>query len=374
MTDDELEQMFRMGLGRRAHDDGATPGDHDWLGAARRGARRHRRIQVAVGVAVVALVATPAAVLASTRGPGTEAVAPTTNPRHPADWRVESYGGVDLWVPPTWGWGSVSMTRHGLVGTCGRLSFESAGGRTSADPHGRPYVARPDPAVNHCATRLAGQPAHVWFDSPLTVGSDGDQVTVRVAGVVPFNVTVADSNSVERRRILNSISSALTDANGCPTQVNAALSDPGRVDARRVTSLSVCLYFARQGSTESGRPLDDPVDRLYYSTRVTARAQAAVTAIERIKRRPPANDDGELCTAARGLATVWLVAHTTSPDGVDEAHIFVVSADVCPGGLPAYYAPGTDTWRVVNAASIRLWAVAGVPLYIRGGPADFNLP
>ncbi len=173
MSDDRLEEAFRASLRERAGDVTADGGIAE---VARAGARRRQRIKVAVaGAAAVAVIA-PVGVLAALNrdgGPSVTVADPAPSSGHrrrsryrgragpterhacdghgrevPANWRVESYDGVQLRVPPDWGWGGVPRPAGfgGGFSMCGDGAFAYPG------PHGEtlfkesvdmPYVGRP---------------------------------------------------------------------------------------------------------------------------------------------------------------------------------------------------------------------------------------
>lgn len=61
----------------------------------------------------------------------------------PADWRAESYAGVQVWVPPTWGWGGAPYApdwNAGEVVDCsgGRAFTVPAARHTKTCPRARP--------------------------------------------------------------------------------------------------------------------------------------------------------------------------------------------------------------------------------------------
>ncbi len=120
MNDDELEQLMRTGLHRKANE----VADHGrYAELARQGAHHRRHTRVGLVAAVAAAVLVGGVALADLRGDepqATQSAGPTpsgetsqtgggSTPTVPADWRVESYGGVQLYVPPEWGWGGVPI-------------------------------------------------------------------------------------------------------------------------------------------------------------------------------------------------------------------------------------------------------------------------
>jgi hypothetical protein len=327
MNDDELEAMFRASLTNHASE--AVPAA-DPVASAYAGARRRRRRLIGgiAGAAATVLIA-PAAVLAVTLGQGGSNVA---DPGVPGGWRVESYNGIELRVPPTWGWGASPATP----------------GPNHCLPV-KPYVGRPmGLGEDDC---LSGHiPSHVWFDSPEPVGSQPGETTVHVKGLTEFNITVADSSASDRQRILDSIHRVTTDANGCSARPGAPSSNESVIRDEHLIFTSVCMYFARGLS----RPRF-----LYYSTRVGASASTqAVKLIEASRWPRNLGDPACLTIVSRGFSMLTLVVH-----GADPMFTYWVNPVQC-GGHVGY--DGPDGFFPMRKASARLWAVDGIPVYAVG--------
>ena len=300
----------------------------DPLATAPAGVRRRRRLAAAIAGATAIIVLAPMAVVAmALGGRGPEVAADATSD----GWRTESYNGVELSVPSTWGWG---WTAFGCQ--------PKAGG----------YVARPFPGTFSCADGRSSDASHVWFDSHAPVGSGEGQTTVRVRGTSEFTITVADPDPAKMKRIVDSIHPVATDSNGCPeTPANIAWNSQD-ADPPNVTWASVCVYYAPD---PTHLPALDAT-YLYYSTRVDRAVPELVRQINTAGTGPSV-EPSDLCTSA-APAVVDLSVH--SPDASTTYRLLPV---VCPGqgiGYNAY--PG---FHVLTKESVALWAVDGVPAYAR---------
>lgn len=337
MTDDELEAMFRDSLAGIAGE--ALP-VADPVTKAHAGARRRRRVMVGLAAAAAVVVLAPAAVVAVTLNHGLT----TTTVPPPSGWRVESYNGIELKVPPTWGWGGIPS-----VGCPGATSTH-------------PYVGRPMQTAGGGRTCIATRAdKHVWLDSPLPVGSSSARVTVLVHALTSFRITVADTDAEELQQILASIHSVTTDSNGCPTTAHGGPPGQAVGQPAPVLSLSVCLYLGPASHPNPGF--------LYYSTRVGRPASSrAVGLIEASHLPKHSGFDRCFDVPLEGLSRVTLVAHL---DGA--AYSYSIDPNACVGeGL---YVGGVspDVGGIgahpLTRVSVRLWAIDGVPEYAAGGSA-----
>ena len=173
----------------------------------------------------------------------------------PSGWRYESYDGVQLRVPPSWGWGGAPIRgtfNDGRLGSCGTSQAVARPGSTSGYvPATTPFVGRPAVLSNLCMSWgsdgvMPGVDA-VWFDSPLPIGAR--QVGTRTAETRyawDQHVTVFSADPALRREILASVERVDVDANGCPTR---AVQEPS-AGAGDLTpsSLSVCVYSQDTGT------------------------------------------------------------------------------------------------------------------------------
>jgi hypothetical protein len=205
--------------------------------------RRRRRIHASIAAVVVLAVGIPLAV-ATTIGDG-NGTAPTAREAHPT-WRWESYRGVQVQVPPDWGYGVLGQA------WC------------AATPDGKPRLVRAG-AVGRPGAMYAIKCPSVYpplglrenwltFDRTDRVGVrrfDGGWVeeTRRVNGVL---VTVFTNDDALRAAVLASAEPiAGTDRHGCATD-HSVTADPdgyrpdsatgGLPPAGAVESISVCRY------------------------------------------------------------------------------------------------------------------------------------
>jgi hypothetical protein len=380
MNDEDLEQMVRTGLRSKAGEVEVGTGYAD---QARTGAsaRRHTRVGIVAAATAAVIVASVAVADRVGQNPDPTPIAgPTTTDASPdrtgetsavpGDWRVESYGGVQLRVPPDWGWGGVPMKDPApgpRLMTCGEgaFAFPGDGGQTRfVDDVDMPYVGRADYYMTDVCTSGGveqGDPTAppvakhpwVWLGSPLAVGTvelpnDFVQETVEVNGV---RVTVGDDDPAELATILGSIEGVDVDDNGCDAKLRTASqlrpqevsSDPFR-DLGRVESVSVCAY----------RFIDDETVRLGYSSRVEGqRAQQVVDEIA----ATPAVIVGCVKERLPSLDTVIMRFVTA-----DMAFDVLTTFDGCPLG----YDTGVGV-RAFSSANVEPWVVDGVGLYVSGG-------
>ena len=353
-TDEELEEPFRRRLAEHAEE---VIDEGGWAAVvvAEAGRRRRRRAKVVASCIAVALV--PAAVVVALSRGGTEQPG-----AHPGGWRAEAYNGIQLWVPPSWGWNGVPHPSANGPIQCGAGAFPETtssgdmryhvnGDATTA------YVGRPIPLGAGCQNAAAFGSTHVWFDSPLSPGSSGDQTTVRVNGAAGFTITVADADADERKTILGSIQPITTDANGCPTTAQRASWRRASFDPGSVTSVSVCLYYTHAVPPSYLLPNDDPYP--FYSTRLRSDLAAVVTSIL-------AGTGGrgtlpvDACPATGRLWGVDLIAHAG-----DRNLSSLVVPDTCPGQRLARVGSGAGA-NLLSRRAVRLWAVDGVALYTTG--------
>jgi len=245
---------------------------------------RRRRGAWLAAVAVVALVGGVAYVSHESRTPNGVISYPRVDV--PQTWRYESYAGVQLQVPDTWGWGGSPVTsafftgaRH--LGACG--SNEAA---VLSPVDGATYVS--------VLTGFVGRPAimnprcvpwgsegsyppgdAVWFDSPLAVGvKPVGSTTAETRDVGGQHVTAFSQEGELRRQILGTAERVDVDGNGCPTRpVSGPKAGPGDLQP---TSLSICVYSQDTGVATlmwSGE-LPEPEARAYAAA-VDGRANEA---------------------------------------------------------------------------------------------------
>ena len=219
----------------------------------------------------------------------------------PSDWRVESYAGVQVRVPVTWGFGGSPVRsdsfrgRH--LGGCGANEaavLSSADDATYASSV-TPFVGRPAVMTDRCvpwgSDGVLPRSEAVWFASPLAVGVEhvGSQVA-ETRAVGSQKVSVFAGSSALRRKILGTAEVVRVDGNGCPTR---AVQQPTRGPAGlEPSSMSVCVYSEDTGAPElmwSGHTTEPPA-RSYADA--VARAAPAGTCADAAPRplaraRPP---------------------------------------------------------------------------------------
>ncbi len=358
--DDRLEEAFRVSLRERAGD---VTADGDIAQVAHAGARRRQRIKVGVaGAAAVAVIAPVGILAALNRDAGSPIdVADSTltsgsSGDVPGNWRIESYDGVQLRVPPDWGWGGVPFTIGGddEFLTCGHGAFAHAGpdGETVLEVNvEQPYVGRANYGMTDlCMTGLPTptQP-YVWLGSPLEVGSEElengfTQQTVEAGGL---RVTVASDDADELAAILSTVEAIQVDANGCAAVSAPVESGDPVADVEAVDSVSVCIYRHE----ERGEDVF-----LGYSTSIEG--APAQHLLEAIKAQPVADLDCDPDPRLR-VDDVVLRFH-----GADAEADVLVRLDGCSG-----YYTGEGVRPFFTRANVELWVVDGVGLYVSG----FNL-
>jgi hypothetical protein len=212
--------------------------------------RRRRRIHASIAAIVVLVVGIPVAIVATIHdGGGTAPVAHQADPT----WRWESYRGVQVQVPPDWGYGVPGRS------WCATPPLgEPRPGRPGA-------VGRPGVASIGCSSEYppaAERENWLTFDRRNKVGERriGDgwvEETRRVNGVF---VTVFTNDDALRAAILGSAEPVVgADRHGCPSE-HPVVADPdgyrpdgaGLPTARTVESISVCRYAL---AADSASPL-----------------------------------------------------------------------------------------------------------------------
>ncbi len=295
--------------------------------------------------AVLALIATLAFVIHQTRTPAGVITYPSVKAPH--SWRYESYGGVQVQVPDTWGWGGAPV-RAGIfgdrLGACGanHAAVRSPSDRSQYLTSVTPFVGRPAVMSDLCVPwgSDGAMPTTdaVWLGSPLAVGVKPlDAVVAETRAVGTQHVTVFSADTKLRREILGTATEVGVDGNGCPTRaVQSPIAGPTGLDP---ASLSVCVY-----SQDTGVPV------LEWSGRVGAHgARAYVDAV------------GRAASATRGCTTtpsgqwVALGVHDSRRRG---ARWDVVN--LACGRIVG--AAGTESPLV--PATVRDWATTGVTAYV----------
>jgi hypothetical protein len=315
--------------------------------------RRHRRAWVAA-LAVVALLGGVAYLSHESRAP--DGVITYRHVDVPESWRHESYAGVQLQVPDTWGWGG-SPVRSSFfpgpthLGACGTTQGAALPpGHTSA--YVSPldgFVGRPAVMDRRCVTWGADGSTPtgeaVWFDSPLrlgvrTVGS----VVAETRGVGDQHVTVFSADQDLRRQILGSAEQVDVDDHGCPTRpVVRPTPGPGDLEP---TSLSVCVY-----SQDTG------IATLMWSGTVPqSRARAYADAVTAA--------GGDRALACRTPAGRWIALGLAGEGGT--------RWDVVNLGCAGIQLAGGEA-APLTAKTVESWAYAGATAYVSAPPGHGQL-
>lgn len=362
-TDEELARIMRAGLAARAAQ--APDRLSRRPGATRSGPRLW---PLAAAASVVLLLAVPLAVRwAGTgerppgQGPGV-LDSPAASPV-PADWRVESYGGIQVRVPPEWGWGGAPFTSEWSgskpLGCGATTAFVVPGSDTyeSVD-HSTPFVGRPAMMTDACeGYDLRFTTPHVdavWLDSPIETGTATYEAgmvgeTIAVGG---RRITVFSRDDSLRRRIIGTAEAfGHQDGNGCPaTGVSDAEPAPG--GAFEPTSLSVCVY----GDLEGERVL------VWSGRRSAAQARAYVDAFARA-----AAPDPHPCREPDGGQWVALGVHGAG--GGEESRWDVVrfACGRIESAGPTVAGERATATAPLEVATVEPWAGGGVLAYAWGG-------
>jgi hypothetical protein len=335
-------------------------GDVEWLeGRAGRAARtradpvvRRALLPGVVALLVVALVGGLAFAghTSRTRRGGIDEVPPPV----PPDWRYESYAGVQVQVPPTWGWGAAPVRDDRFAGHlagCGtsRAAVRPPDGRADV-PALTPFVGRPSTVTGPCVPWGDGvlpSSDAVWFASPLPVGvSDLGPVGAETRSVGGQRVTVFSHDRALRQRILSTARPVEVDGNGCPTApVVQSTRGPRRLDP---VSLSVCVYT--QGSDGAALLYSERLPQmlaLYYERSV---AQAPVARPAPCAPVPSGPWVALGLTDTRSGRTRWDVVHLD-----------------CSRLLRAARGDSGTVQTTLTAALDAAWVTGGVPAYVRVG-------
>jgi hypothetical protein len=221
-------------------------------------ARRARRTlgPWPAAAAVLGLVATVALVNQATRTPPGVIHYPAVSV--PAVWRSESYDGVQVRVPDTWGWGGAPIRSDIFAGhQLGACGANEAATRSPSDhsPYltsATPFTGRPATMTFRCypwgSDGVMPTTDALWFDSPMAVGVKPlAGVTAETRAVGTQHVTVFSGDTKLRREILGTAQEVDVDANGCPTRaVERPSADAG---PSTPSSLSVCVYSQDTGTS-----------------------------------------------------------------------------------------------------------------------------
>lgn len=271
--------------------------------------------------------------------PGTITAAPSSSlgpsaqrerhvPALPAGWRWESYGGVEVGVPGSWGWDNGSQ----------RIGQWCASPQT-AEAHQVPAVGRPGGAsLVGCAmdtpegkpnpeTLLRNTGPIVAFDRPEkpknAVVEQGDRTTVGLNGVE----VIVQTEPGLRKKIVATVHAVTIDVNGCPS-TDPVSHDPARrpapaVDVAKlagVTAIAACKYGLDHDAYGS-----DP--RLLGSLRLDGvKAAQAVKRIGSASKRGGPNAPRN-CTQDSSYGDELIVLRVFSNQGESQVYLRYSSCD-----------------------------------------------
>lgn len=359
LSDEQLEDAFREDLERHAaeaHTDIAFRGN---------GPRRSR-IVAPMAAATVAVVIVGGVVLArdSDRPADSSAdnPAPTTadNLSPTKDWRVESWGSVQVSVPAGWGWGGAPLKLGGRLTACGAAAYRSPTGKGSVNgDRSLPYVGRPIPMTDVCVSYPGSEwptptAPYVWLGAPLEPGivDLGDGWTQETEVVAGEPVTVATQDASVRQQILDSAQPARFGEATCePTLDKPPEPLYSREGLRNPTSMTVCAYMRRAGSVD-GRPI-----QLTYATRVgRVAAQQFLDALQDAH----AAEDQAACTQPANEFE-WVVLRIPGEDLMNTRYV----ADVVVHLGECAFIEGPEN-APVTSRTVSPWAVDGIGAYVVG--------
>ncbi|GAB3766553.1 hypothetical protein [Microlunatus parietis] len=346
-TDEDLEQIMRAGLAGRAGQVDTDvpirvnrPRSRGWVLPAAAAA--------AVGILIVAALVLPGA---NVPVPPSDDRTLVANPPVPSNWRLESWHGVQVSVPPDWGWGGAPTPDHGgRSGTgdlldCGTAAYRSADGNPTQDT-ARPYVGRPVMMTDACSV-IQGQnfpqpkAPYVWLGAAIEpgtrdLGGGWKQTTIEAGG---STVTVATRDDSLSEQILATVKP--NPGTDCEAEFNGPrVSD---FTVAEPSTMSVCAYRRSENA---------PGFKLQYATEVDAEASrkflAAVDAAPKLQCIDTYTDE-------------WVVLRIHGEGG--KTQIIAVDTADCVG---VHTSKGTAE---LNVATVSPWAVDGIPAYVIG-PRD----
>jgi hypothetical protein len=269
--DSDLERVLRDALRHHAGDaperlDAPVAGTLSAAAGDTGGISRRRR-WVLPAVAAMAALAVPAGLVArnvlDVGGSGETGVAAgspsaTVSPSNsastatvPDEWRVESYGGAQVRVPPTWGWGGApaqfDWNGDSVTDCAGWWAYTKPGSSTYGEHQEGSYVGRPVMMTDVCG---GGPPGHPTVDAVLlgaagmTPGTETfpDGVIRETRAVGGTTVTAYSKNAALIAQVLGTAQAVTTDANDCPVQLPKTGPTTSWTGAGEPSRLSVCAY------------------------------------------------------------------------------------------------------------------------------------
>jgi len=339
---DELEELFRESFEQHA--------DEVDTNIVVPGRRTRRWVAPLAAAAAVVIVATGVALVRDAPREADRPPQPGPAPAVPADWRVEQWHGVQVSVPPDWGWGGAPMKDNldgrdtGDLIDCGGAAYVDASGKKLLNgDRNLPYVGRPQYMTDMCATydpERAPSPTapYVWLGAPLSAGTrqlagGWTQETVEVAGE---RVTVATDDDELRGQILGS--ARANDESRCTTSTDGVWPRAAGRLTSAPTRMDVCAYVQEDG----GR-------KLVYSTTVGRAAEASfLNAIEQAPTH----------TCIDSYNTEWVALRVHGESG--ETRVFVAALRDCIG------IDDGEGLRDLTVDDVEPWAVDGIAAYLTG--------
>ncbi|HET7431357.1 MAG TPA: sigma factor-like helix-turn-helix DNA-binding protein [Nocardioides sp.] len=312
--------------------------------------RRHGRgvsAAVLAVLAVLALVGGVAFVAHESRTPAGVITYPPTEV--PQTWRYESYAGVQVQVPDTWGWGGAPLHSDvfrgkAALGSCGSstATVKSPNDPSSYISSVTGFTGRPVRLSYLCLSwgsdGIMPRADALWFASPLPVGvKDLGSTVAETRAVGGQHVTAFSAQSALRRQVLGTAEQVATDASGCPARPVLQPADgPARVQP---DALSVCVYSQDSGSSV-----------LLWSGQVPAAGARAYADAFRV-----AGSAAAATTCPTVPTGTWVALGLHGAGGTRWDLVDLSCARVRgPGGAQAPLTPAT----------VRAWATGGVTAYV----------
>jgi hypothetical protein len=355
MREDQVEAAVRESLERHAREaDVDVPVAERARAATDRGPGAGRLLLAAA--AVVAVVAGGVAIAQTGGGSGDNGPSrpkqPPTAADAPIDWRTEAWRGVEVKVPPAWGWGGAPVDDGGSPLDCGVGPARTVGGQPAPNA-AVPYVGRSVYLTDACAPVDRAQPEapYVWLDAPLEKGTvrrgDYTEETIEVGGTT---VTVATADPELRAQILATAKARPADAE-CASEMSAppsaALPAEGLGASR---SMLVCAYDNDEGEWQ-------------LASSMALGEEAANSFRREFDRAPSATCQP---TEPRELVLIRIAGDDNLGSGQLE-QLWVVRLGDCSSVTLA----GKSVTKRLTRSNVAPWAVRSVPVTLTG-PTDYD--
>lgn len=350
MREDQVEAAVRESLERHARDaDVDVPVAERAQAAADRGPGAGRLLLAAA--AVVAVVAGGVAIAQTGGGSGDNGPSrpkqPPTVADAPIDWRTEAWRGVEVKVPPDWGWGGAPVEQDGGPLDCGVGPAGDAG---------KSYVGRSVYLTDACSVidpnnRPAPEESYVWLGAPLEKGTvrlgDYTEETIEVGGTT---VTVATDDPALRAQILATAKARPADAE-CASEMDAPPSAaPPAEGIGASRSMLVCTYDNDEGEWQ-------------LASSMALGEEAANRFVRGFDQAPSAT-----CrpTDPRELAVIRIAGDDNLGSGQLE-RLWVVRLGECS----SITLVGKPVTKRLTRGNVEPWAVRSVPVTLTG-PTDYD--